>query len=248
MADVVQEIAQNLIAKLAVGDLGMELDGVEPLFGVFHGRHGAHIRMGRDLEPGGHFFDAVGVAHPHHALGGYALHQAGGGLIQNEVNLAVLAGLRGNDGTAAHPGGELGAVADAENRNAQLQHLGVIVGGGHIIDAVGTAGEDDAAVTGSSNLLRSDAVVGLDFGVDVQVTNPAGNQLIILAAEVQNEDFFHWVSFLLWSMWNIAEQGMRKGIPYPFYRLISAISEPTPSRAGFTSARNASTCWGQRPI
>ena len=47
-------------------------------------------------------------------------------------------------------------------------------------------GYKDFFLTGGENFLRGDAVVGLDLGVDVQVTNPAGNELIVLAAEVQN--------------------------------------------------------------
>ena len=191
MAYIVQEIPQDLLAVFTVGDLGMELDGIELLFGVFHGRHRADLGVGCDPEALGNRRNSIRMAHPDHALGGDTLQQAGVGGVQQEADFAVLAGFRSDDAAAAHPGGELGAVADAEDGDAQLQHLGVIVGRRHVIDAVGAAGEDDAAVAGGEDFLRGDAVIGLDFGVDVQVTNPAGNQLVVLAAEVQNEDFFH---------------------------------------------------------
>ena len=190
-ADVIQEIAEDLLAVFAVGDLRVELDGVELLFPVFHSRHRADLGMGGDVESRGHLFDPVRVAHPHHALGGHPFQQQRILNIQQQVDFAVFAGFGADDLSAAHPGGELGAVADAEDGDPQLQHLGVVVGGGHIIHAVGAAGEDDAAVALPGDLLHSDAVVGLDLGVDVEVTGPAGNQLIILAAEVQNKNFFH---------------------------------------------------------
>ena len=195
-AHFIQEVFQHLLAELAMGHFGVELNGIQLLFCIFHGSHRAHIGVRRDPEALGQPVNAVGMAHPHHALGRNVLHQQGIGGIQLQVNLAVFAGFGGDDAAAAHPGGELCAIADAQHRDAQREHLGVIVGGSHIIDAVGATGEDDAAIALCHNLLRGDAVIGLDFSVHIQVANPAGNQLVILTAKVQNEDFFHRLSFL----------------------------------------------------
>ena len=179
-----------------MGHFGVELDGVQLLFCILHGSHRAHIGVRRDPEALGQPVNAVGMAHPHHTLRRNVLHQQGIGGIQLQVNLAIFAGFGGDNAAAAHPGGELCAIADAQHRDAQREHLGVIVGGSHIVDAVGATGEDDAAIALCRNLLRRNAVVGLDFSVHIQVTDPAGNQLIILSAKIQDEDFFHSVTFL----------------------------------------------------
>ena len=146
--------------------------------------------MGRDAETGGDLADPVGMAHPHHTFRRDPLHQLGLGHIQVEIDLSVLGGLRSDNRAAAHPGGELGTVADTQNGDPQFQHLGVIVGGGHIVDAVGAAGKDDAAVARRQDFLRGDAVIGFDLGVNVQVPHPPGDQLVVLSAKVQNKNFF----------------------------------------------------------
>lgn len=190
-ADLIQEVLQYLVAELAVGHLGMGLDGIEPLRRVLHGRHGALFRAGGDLEARGQPVHTVRMAHPDGALLRHILEEQGVALGDGHIDLAVLGGLGGDDAAACHPGSQLAAVADAEDGNAQLQHLGIIMGRGHIIDAVGAAGKDDALVAPGLDLLRGNGVVLLDLRIHVQVTNPAGNQLIVLAAKIQDEDFFH---------------------------------------------------------
>ena len=189
-ADIVQEVFQHLIAKLAVGHFRVELDGIELLLRVFHGCHGAVIRGGGDLEALGKGADPVGVAHPDNAALGHVGKELGSLLFQVQLDFAVFRGLGGNDRAAGHPGGELAAIADAENGDSQLQHRGVIMRGGHIVDAVGAAGEDNALVVPGLDLLGGDCVVLLNLRVDVEIPDSAGNQLIILAAKVQNQNFF----------------------------------------------------------
>ena len=183
-ADAVEEVFQHQVAVLAVGHLRVRLNGVDFLGGVFHGRHRALVRPGGNREALGHLIDPVGVAHPHYALGGNLRKKQGILLGDGHVNFAVLGGFGGNDGTARHPGGELAAVADTENRNSQLQHRGVVVGGGHIEDAVGAAGENNAPIAPCLNLLRGNGVVLLNLRIDVEIPNSSGDQLIILTAEV----------------------------------------------------------------
>jgi hypothetical protein len=61
-----------------------------------------------------------------------------------ELGAAVLAGPGVGDGAAELLGDELGAVADAQDRHAEVVHGGVDDGGALDVDRLGAAGEDDA--------------------------------------------------------------------------------------------------------
>ena len=189
-ADIVQEVFEHLIAELAVGHLGMELDSVELLRLVLHGSHRAVIGGGGDLEALRQLIDPVRMTHPHDAAFGHIGKELGSLLFQVQLDLAVFGSLSGDDRAAGHPCGELATVANAENGNAQLQNLWVIVGGGHIIDAVGAAGEDDALVVPGLDLGGGNGIVLLDLRIDMEIPDSAGDQLVILSAEVQHKNFF----------------------------------------------------------
>ena len=55
-----------------------------------------------------------------------------------------------------------------------------------IVDAVGSAGENDTLISFRHNGLGGYFIVRLDLRIDMLFTNPAGNQLIVLTAEVQD--------------------------------------------------------------
>ena len=84
---------------------------------------------------------------------------------------------------------QLAAVANAENGNPQPEHFRVNVGRFLQIHAVGAAGENDAHGRKGANLVQGRGV-GLDLAVDVLLPHPPGDQLIVLSAKVQNQDFF----------------------------------------------------------
>ena len=85
-------------------------------------------------------------------------------------------------------GGQLHAVADAENRNTQSIKLRVNHGRVFIPDGGRTAGKDDADGLLFPDFLHRDAPRD-NFGIDVAFTDTAGNQLGILAAEIKDQDF-----------------------------------------------------------
>ena len=60
----------------------------------------------------------------------------------------------------------------------------------HIVDRVRPAGEDDALVICRLYLLDRRGV-GQYLGIDLVVAHAAGDELVILPAEVENENFFH---------------------------------------------------------
>ena len=84
---------------------------------------------------------------------------------------------------------KLAAVADAEDGNAQREYRRIDTGRVRGIDTVRPAGKDDACRVEGADFLHSGGI-GLQLAVDVLLPHTAGNELIILAAKVQNQDFF----------------------------------------------------------
>src|SRR5690606_16829005 len=82
---------------------------------------------------------------------------------------------------------ELHAVADAEHGDTQLEDLGVDRGRAVLEDARGTAGEDDRR--GLQRLDGGDAHrARVDLTVDAELADAPGDELRVLAAEVEDED------------------------------------------------------------
>ena len=188
VADIIDEVMQNFRAVFGVQDLGVELHGVEAACLILRGSHRTVGRVGHDLKAGGGLLDVVVMAHPADILRGQRVKQRAGG-VQVDQRLAVLALGCLADLTAQHVHHQLAAVADAEDGHAPVINFGVDRGRIRQVGAVGAAGEDDAL-----------GVFGLDFGkvgavrinlaIYVAFADTTGDQLIILAAEIQNDDSF----------------------------------------------------------
>ncbi len=73
---VVQELADHLLAVRRVGHLGVVLDAPDAALGRLQGGDGRARGGGRGHEPLGHPGDAVEVAHPHRLLVGLVREQA----------------------------------------------------------------------------------------------------------------------------------------------------------------------------
>ena len=88
---------------------------------------------------------------------------------------------------------QLAAVADAQHRHAPAEDLGV--DGGRIlqINAVGAAGEDNAH-GGEGPDFRHGHGVRFDLTVYPTFPDSAGDELIILAAKIQNQNLLHYFS------------------------------------------------------
>ena len=151
------EIAQHRRALDGMSHLGMELHAVEAAGRIGERRDGT---VGRGRVGGkalGQHAHAVAVVHEHRRLGLNALEQRGIG--DAEHGVAVLAHLGGLHPAAAEIVDELHAVADAQHRNAQMQDLLLHAGRALGIDAVGAAGQDDAAQRLVPPLLNGHGVV-----------------------------------------------------------------------------------------
>ena len=84
---------------------------------------------------------------------------------------------------------ELAAVADAEDGDAEGEDLGGVVRRRGVVDAVGSSRKDDA--------LRGDLFdpfkryrVGQDLAVHIVLAHTAGDQLVVLTAEVEYDHGF----------------------------------------------------------
>ena len=163
----------------------MELDAVEAPGLVGDGHVGTGGAAGRQAEALGDLLHVVAVAHPGDAFRGEAPEELTV-RVEGGFGLAVLPGgiaLGGGDFSPQVVGQELAAVADAEDRHAQLEDLR----GGGVVDAAVAPGEDDAD-GGQGLQVRDGGGVGLDLAVDPLLPDPAGDELVVLAAEVQNDD------------------------------------------------------------
>ena len=118
-----------------------------------------------------------------------------------DVGAAVFTRASRGDLAAERLGHSLEAVADAEDRDAQLKQLGLQRRSAVRINRRRAAGEN-----------QSDRILGLDFfhggrvgnnlGVDVGLTDATCDELRVLSAKVHNEDWTRssgWVSHALQS-------------------------------------------------
>lgn len=141
-ADVEHEVFEQLGPLLGVIHLGMELDGPDALFFVGDAGQGAGGLRGLG-EAFGQGDGGVAVGHPDVDLGGQAGEEA---VVRADADpgVAVFALFGGLDLAAEVMRDELQAVADAEDRQAGGEDLGVSRGSIGVVYGARTAGEDDA--------------------------------------------------------------------------------------------------------
>ena len=185
--DVVQEALQHLHAVGGVNDLRVELDAVEAPALVLEGRD---RRRGRGRDGSGAFgrrHDRVAVAHPDDLVVRQAGEQAALAVGHLELGPTELGCVRPIDPAAELPGHELHAVADAEHGHARLEERAVDAGRVRRVDGGRPAGEDDRASAASGYLGRADRSRH-QLRVDPALAHAAGDQLSVLAAQVDDED------------------------------------------------------------
>ncbi len=77
----------------------------------------------------------------------------------------------------------LHAVADAKNRNTWLKNTRVHPRAVLFIDACRTSGQDDSFRSEHLNLVKADPG-GVYLTIDMGLTHPPGNELVVLGAKV----------------------------------------------------------------
>ena len=185
--DLAQEPLQDRLAVRGMDHLGMELDAVEPALGVLAGGDRRARAGGEGAEPRRRLVDAVAMAHPALLRLWEARHQPTALVEQRELGPAELAALRALDPTAEGLDHDLHPVTDAEHRDVELEQLGAQRRGPGLVDRGRAAGEDEGP--GIAQLDPLDVgVVREQLGEDPALTEPARDQLRVLAAEVEHED------------------------------------------------------------
>ena len=104
-----------------------------------------------------------------------------------ERGLAELAEPGARDGAAEPQGDGLGAVADAQHRDAELEDLGVDLRGVVDVHAHGAAREDDALGRVLADALDG-RVVGDQLGVHAALAHAARDELPVLCPEIEHQD------------------------------------------------------------
>ena len=187
----VEEVVEDLLALRGVDDLRVELDGVESPPLVRH-RGDRAVRGGAERgEPLGRAQHRVAVAHPDRqaplSVGLEAAEEAARAALDLDLRFAVLASLRRHDVAAEEVPHRLHAVADAEHGHAGVEERLRGERRAVLVDARGAAREDDALVAVREDLLER-VGAGEDLGVHGHLPDPAGDQLRVLAPEVQDRD------------------------------------------------------------
>ncbi len=182
------EVPEDLAPLRGVDDFGMELHTEDPAVQVLHGGEGAVVGLGDRDEPGRERGDLVTMAHPYLQVG-IESGKEGGVLGHVHHGLAILAFEAGLHRAAQRVGGELHAVADAEDRDAQLEKGGIALGGVGIRHAAGAAGENDAPRVALLEFVGR-GVEADDLAVDLLLAQAAGDQLGDLGTVVEDGDPF----------------------------------------------------------
>ncbi len=152
-----------------------------------HGGDRAMWRGGDRQEVAAGLVDLVAVAHPDDRVGGDVAEERVLLVEHATVGAAVLAAGRvGLDAGPQRVGGKLQAVADPQDRDAELEELRVAFRGAGLIHAPRSAREDQGQRIELADTLGRD-VVPDDPREGVPLTHPTRDELHVLRAEIQDE-------------------------------------------------------------
>ena len=136
------------------------------------------------------FRDVVGVAHPRNCLfRQFLAAEQSTGLVINGFCLAVFRGGAGRHLTAESIRHQLTAIADAQDRDTHFKNFFGDMRRFFIVNAVRTAGEDNAHRFPCCNFLQRCGIAN-HFAVNAAFPHASGNKLIVLTAEIKNNDSF----------------------------------------------------------
>ena len=138
------------------------------------------------------FASKIDMAHPSDALPGKPLKELAF-RVEIGLGLTIFPGSvpsAGSDLAAQMMGQQLAAIANTQNGNAKLENSRIHLRRGGVVYAIGPAGKDDAN-GGVCIQIGQRGGIGLYLAVDIALADTAGNELVILPAKVQNDDFLH---------------------------------------------------------
>gem|GEM_PF-5377089 len=144
------------------------------------------LRPRVDHKPRRQFGDAIAVAHPDDLPARQPFRQCAM-IGEFDFRPSVFPLVRRLDATAQFVRHQLHAVANAENRHAELEHARVGFRRARIVDARRTTGKDDAFRRPLAKLVRRH-MVRQKLAVDAEIAYAARDQLVVLSAEIEHRD------------------------------------------------------------
>ena len=188
MADLVEEILEELLAARRVRDLGMELHAVERAGLVARGGVRAGGRGRQRDEVRRQLVHLIAVAHPDGGFLGKTAHER---VICGDAKprAAIFARFGGLDLTAQDLRADLHAVTDPQDRHAQLEDLGIAAGCARFVHAARSAGEDQPSGIELAQFVKRD-VRANELAEDALLADAAGDELGVLRPEIEDRNDF----------------------------------------------------------
>ena len=186
------KVFQHLGAVRGVVHLGVELNSVElARFIRDHSKRGVR-RNTDDLKPRGEFRDAVAVRHPN-LFFAFAKETSKDPvafvtLSRGYKSTAIFSVVSSFDLTAELFHHNLLAVADTKDRQAHVKEFLRRAGRAIARHAVRTTREDHGLRSKLTNGFSGDRLIGVDFAVNLQLTQAARDQLRHLRTEVDDKE------------------------------------------------------------
>ena len=172
--NVVEEVLQDRLAVWGVHDFGMELDAVELSAGVLEGGNRRVLGRGDGERTRGRLDDRVAMRHPGRLILWQGRKQRA--LARAHPDLSVLARTGLIDAPAQLEREQLGAVADAECGNAELEDRWVDLRGAVCVDRRRATGEDQRDGIAPPDLGDGRAM-GNELRVHARLTHTTCDQL-----------------------------------------------------------------------
>ena len=173
---------------LRVQHFRVELGAIQATGLILRGSHRAVRCVRYNFKTGSCLLNIIVVAHPADVLVRQRIKQRAGRIqIHQRFTILPFGGFGHMATQLVHH--QLTAVADTKNGHTPV--VNIRVNGGRIrqISAVGAAGKDETLGVFGLDFSKVGAV-RLNLAIHIAFTDTAGNQLVILAAEVQNDDGF----------------------------------------------------------
>jgi hypothetical protein len=185
-ADAEEEVLQDPFPLDRVDHLRMELEAVEPPFGVFGGGHLGVRGGGGNLEALREPADLIPMAHPAPRL---FLHTGKelSRLFDGQFGKAIFPLLRADHLAAQGVNHELEAVADPQDRDSEIEDPPGHPRRVRLVNGRGAAGKDDPLGPEFPDLFDVDSR-RLDLAVDLMFPDAAGDELVVLRPEIDDQN------------------------------------------------------------
>ena len=163
----------------------MELYGINLLFWSFKSCTRTVVGLSCNAEAVGKLANEIGMTHPNYALLRNVPEQQTVGIL-NYLNLTIFAFFTALYLSSEGIGNELTTVADSENRHTDAEYLFGDMWRARIVNAVGTACENDSGWVHRLDLTDR-RVKSLDLAVNTALTDSSCYELVILSAEIKDD-------------------------------------------------------------